>query len=149
MFLVACNVGSLCHMALIMLLLKQGWWWEKEEGLLAPQAGAGWAFTHACCACNVLRNLAMESSNHAALVGKWPPVQPCMQLYVSMYPYACMYLHERMNLYTYMCLYPNMYLCPCMQLYDSGLDSLLTLVPFILPYSLSMPAMSSCGSVWT
>ncbi|KAA6424916.1 MAG: hypothetical protein FRX49_05090 [Trebouxia sp. A1-2] len=48
----------------------QGWWWEKEEGLLAPQAGAGWAFTHACCACNVLRNLAMESSNHAALVGQ-------------------------------------------------------------------------------
>ncbi|KAL0051203.1 hypothetical protein WJX82_003707 [Trebouxia sp. C0006] len=48
----------------------QGWWWEKEEGVLAPQPGAGWAFTHACCACNVLRNLAMESSNHAALIGQ-------------------------------------------------------------------------------
>ncbi|DBA81783.1 TPA: hypothetical protein ACH3X1_007513 [Trebouxia sp. C0004] len=48
----------------------QGWWWEKEEGVLAPHPGAGWEFTHACCACNVLRNLAMESGNHAALVGQ-------------------------------------------------------------------------------
>lgn len=48
----------------------QGWWWEREEGLLAPQPGAGWAFTHACCAGNILRNLAMQKLNHAALVGK-------------------------------------------------------------------------------
>ena len=93
MFLMKSSVGSVCHMALTMLLLKQGWWWEKEEGVLAPQPGAGWAFTHACCACNVLRNVAMESSNHAALIGKWPPVQPCMQLYTCSYLYACGHLH--------------------------------------------------------
>ena len=83
-------------MALTTLWLAQGWWWEKEEGVLAPQLEAGWAFTHACCACNVLRNLAMESSNHAALVGKCPPVQLCMQLFVRMYiplhEFTCMHV---------------------------------------------------------
>ncbi len=98
-------------MALTMLSLKQGWWWEKEEGVLAPQPGAGWAFTHTCCACNVLRNLAMESSNHAALIGKWSPVQPCMQLYVCIYLYAGTYLYACMQLYARMYLYSYMYLC--------------------------------------
>ncbi|KAL3142668.1 hypothetical protein ABBQ38_002974 [Trebouxia sp. C0009 RCD-2024] len=47
----------------------QGWWWEREEGLLAPQPGLGWAFTHACCAGNILRNLAMEPRNLLPLTG--------------------------------------------------------------------------------
>ena len=49
--------------------LLQGWWWEREEGVLAPQPESGWAFTHACCAANILRNLAMEPRNLPALTG--------------------------------------------------------------------------------
>ena len=61
----------------VLSVLKQGWWWEQEEGLLAPQPGAGWAFTHACCACNILRNLAMESRNHSALLGELQTLSRC------------------------------------------------------------------------
>ena len=50
-------------------VLLQGWWWEREEGVLAPHPGSGWGFTHACCAANVLRNLAMEPRNLPALTG--------------------------------------------------------------------------------
>ena len=53
--------------------LLQGWWWERVEGVLAPQQEAGWAFTHACCAANILRNLAMEPRNLPALTGVSSP----------------------------------------------------------------------------
>ena len=52
-----------------MIWFLQGWWWEGEAGLLAPQEEEEWRFSHACCACNVLRNIAMEPRNHALLTG--------------------------------------------------------------------------------
>ena len=54
----------------------QGWWWEREDGVLAPQPESGWAFTHACCAANILRNLAMEPHNLPALTGVYSSCTP-------------------------------------------------------------------------